>query len=64
VSNIENLFVTAAVTGKRQITIPKEVCDRLGIDAGDRVILREKDNAIIFEKDTLSNQCSMSLEHT
>jgi AbrB family looped-hinge helix DNA binding protein len=47
---IQNLFVTAAVTGKRQITIPKEVTERLDINVGDIVIFRVKNGAIVFEK--------------
>lgn len=42
--------VTAKVTGKRQITIPKEICEMLGIDTGDKVIFVEKNNEIIFRK--------------
>lgn len=49
--DIQNLFVTATVTGKRQITIPKEVSERLNINTGDRVIFREKDGRILFEKE-------------
>ncbi len=39
------------VTRKRQITLPKEVCDRLGISPGDYVkIYVDEDNRIIVEK--------------
>ena len=39
------------VTRKRQITLPKEVCDRLGIIPGDYVkVYIDKDNRVIIEK--------------
>jgi AbrB family looped-hinge helix DNA binding protein len=64
VENIQNLFVTAAVTGKRQITIPKEVSERLSINTGDRVIFREKDGAIVFEKDDPSNNFELTVNNS
>ena len=40
------------VTRKRQITLPKKICDKLGIGPGDYVrIYIDRDNRIIVEKD-------------
>ena len=50
------------VTRKRQITLPKEVCDRLGISPGDYVrIYIDKDNRIIVEKALSIEQLAGSL---
>jgi AbrB family looped-hinge helix DNA binding protein len=38
------------VTSKGQVTIPKEVRDKLGIAPGDEVGFREEGDAIILEK--------------
>ena len=39
------------VTRKRQITLPKEVCDRLGIAPGDYVkVYVDEDNRVVVEK--------------
>lgn len=39
------------VTRKRQVTLPKEVCDRLRISPGDYVrIYVDKDNKVVIEK--------------
>jgi AbrB family looped-hinge helix DNA binding protein len=38
------------VTSKGQVTIPKEVRDKLGIEPGDEVAFREEGEAIILEK--------------
>jgi len=39
------------VTRKRQITLPKEICDKLNIAPGDYVkVYISKDNKIIVEK--------------
>jgi len=39
-------MATAVVTSKGQITIPKSVRERLGVDAGDRVEFVETENGI------------------
>jgi AbrB family looped-hinge helix DNA binding protein len=38
------------VLPKGQITLPKNVRERLGIDVGDPLILEEKNNEIILKK--------------
>ncbi|RLF17803.1 MAG: hypothetical protein DRZ82_09385 [Thermoprotei archaeon] len=39
------------VTRKRQITLPKEVCDKLGISPGDYVkVYVDEDNRVVVEK--------------
>lgn len=38
------------VTSKGQVTIPKEVRDKLGIEPGDEVGFREEGEAFILEK--------------
>lgn len=39
------------VTRKRQITLPKEVCERLGISPGDYVkVYVDEDNRAVVEK--------------
>ena len=39
------------VTRKRQITLPKEVCDKLGISPGDHVkVYVDEGNRVIVEK--------------
>lgn len=44
------IYLSATVIGKREITIPKKVCDLLQIESGDNVVFREKGDSIIFEK--------------
>ena len=39
-------MATAIVTSKGQITIPKSVRERLGVDAGDRVEFVESENGV------------------
>lgn len=39
-------MATAVVTSKGQITIPKAVRERLGVDAGDRVEFVETENGV------------------
>jgi len=39
------------VTRKRQVTLPKEVCDKLGITPGDYVrIYIDRDGRVVIEK--------------
>jgi len=38
---------SAKVTSKGQITIPKEIRSALGLDAGDRVAFRLRDDGIV-----------------
>lgn len=58
----DKLMVSALVTGKRQITIPKEVCEYFNIRVGDKVIFREKDDSIIFERDSSIDRCSLEMD--
>lgn len=48
---IEKTVFSAKVTGKRQITIPIEICNMMEIEGGDRVIFNVRDNEVLFEKD-------------
>lgn len=47
----DNLLLKATVTGKRQITIPKEICDLLNIEKGQQVVFKKEGNKIIFDKE-------------
>jgi AbrB family looped-hinge helix DNA binding protein len=41
---------SASITSKGQITLPKEIRDRLGVGTGDRVAFREgEDGTIVVE---------------
>jgi antitoxin PrlF len=42
----KEFMATAVVTSKGQITIPKSVRERLGVDAGDRVEFVEAGNGV------------------
>jgi AbrB family looped-hinge helix DNA binding protein len=45
---------SAAITSKSQITLPKEVREKLGVKPGDRVAFREDaDGRIVVESETL-----------
>lgn len=44
----EDLPPKATITGKRQITIPKEICEILNIEQGDKVIFKKEGDKIIF----------------
>jgi AbrB family looped-hinge helix DNA binding protein len=44
-------MVTARVTSKGQITIPKAVRERLGLHSGDEVQFFEKDGAMFIRKE-------------
>jgi antitoxin PrlF len=46
---------TATLTSKGQITLPKQVRDRLGVKPGDRIAFRERaDGAIVVEAEAAS----------
>lgn len=38
---------TATLTSKGQVTIPKEVRDKLGLDTGDRLAFRVRDDGVV-----------------
>ena len=38
------------VNQQGQVTLPKEIRKRLGIEAGDEVVVRERDGSILIEK--------------
>ena len=44
------------VTSKGQVTIPKELRDRLGIGSGDEVVFEETDEGILLRKDVERNR--------
>jgi antitoxin PrlF len=47
-------MLSAAITRKSQITLPKEVCEKLGVKPGDRVAFREdSDGQIVVEAETV-----------
>lgn len=51
------LLFKATVTGKRQVTIPKEVYDLLNIEIGNQVVFKEEDGKIFFEVDREYETC-------
>ena len=53
---------TSSISEKGQITIPKEIRDRLGIVKGDRLIFDLRGDAIIVKK-VSSNNLSEILDH-
>lgn len=54
---MEELLFKATVTGKRQITIPRRICQLLNIQTGKQVIFRQQDNKILFEVDEEYEPC-------
>ena len=54
---MDELIFKATVTGKRQITIPKEVCKILNIQQGNQVAFRQENNNIIFEVAKEQEKC-------
>lgn len=45
----ETSMIKSTVTSKRQITVPKEICEFLNINEGDKVIFKMENNKIIFD---------------
>ena len=41
---------TATITGERQITLPRDLCDRLGLHQGDSLTFTEDEAGIHVEK--------------
>ena len=46
----ESTFV-AKITSKRQVTLPKRLCDRLGLREGDRIAFVEDDDGVRIERE-------------
>lgn len=44
---------TRTVGERGQVTIPKELRERLGITGGDEVVVREEDGRVIIERQTV-----------
>ncbi|HCL4480222.1 TPA: hypothetical protein N2D99_002310 [Clostridium botulinum] len=44
----ENIVLKSTVTGKRQITIPKKICELLNIETGQQVTFKKEEDKIIF----------------
>ena len=42
---------TAKITSKRQITLPKGLCDRLGLREGDKIAFVEDDDGVHIQKE-------------
>lgn len=42
---------TAKITSKRQITLPKGLCERLGLREGDKIAFVEEEDGIRVERD-------------
>ncbi len=43
-------MITARVTSKGQITLPKKIRERLGVQPGEDVGFEEKDNLLVISK--------------
>ncbi|MHC1725974.1 MAG: AbrB/MazE/SpoVT family DNA-binding domain-containing protein [Syntrophobacteraceae bacterium] len=43
-------MITAKVTSKGQITLPKKIREKLGVHPGDDVGFEEKDNLLVISK--------------
>ncbi|RLG85106.1 MAG: AbrB family transcriptional regulator, partial [Thermoprotei archaeon] len=43
-------MIIVKVAKKRQLTLPKEICDKLGISPGDYVKIYVEDGRVIIEK--------------
>ncbi|WCK57315.1 hypothetical protein PP175_29435 (plasmid) [Aneurinibacillus sp. Ricciae_BoGa-3] len=47
----------ATITGKRQITIPKEISDIYGLQNGDHILFRQIGNHTVFEPEGYTKPC-------
>lgn len=47
----------ATITGKNQITIPKEICNLFNLKPGNLVLFEKKGDSIIFEPENFSITC-------
>ncbi|PLS19717.1 hypothetical protein CVD28_04705 [Bacillus sp. M6-12] len=54
---LRNFRIQSTVTGKRQITIPKEIYDYYDLKNGDQISFIEKDGQIIFEPSDYTVPC-------
>lgn len=54
---------TATLTSKGQITIPKEIREKLGLKKGDKLVLVEKDGNVILRKVSLEEIRQKALEN-
>ena len=54
---------TATLTSKGQITIPKEIREKLGLKKGDKLVLIEKDGNVILRKVSLEEIRQKALEN-
>jgi antitoxin PrlF len=48
----KDMYATATVTSKGQLTIPKTVRDALGIGKGDRLVFRVEDGCALVARST------------
>jgi len=57
------MATTATLTSKGQITIPKEIREKLGLKKGDKLVLIEKDGNLILRKVSLEEIRQKALEN-
>ncbi len=57
------MTTTATLTSKGQITIPKEIREKLGLQKGDKLVLLEKDGNVILRKVSLEEIRQKALEN-
>lgn len=54
---------TTTLTSKGQVTIPKELREKLGLQQGDKLVLVEEDGNIILRKVSLEEVRQKALEN-
>jgi AbrB family looped-hinge helix DNA binding protein len=57
------MTTTVTLTSKGQITIPKEIREKLGLKKGDKLVLLEKDGNVILRKVSLEEIRQKALEN-